>query len=300
MSRHIGHDAPSPGNAEVRDYVMKVAEYWLTKLDIDGYRVDCAWAVEDHFPGFGLELRRRLAAIKPGVFLLGEGDVNETRFFESGAYESGYDWTLRGFDDGSALPAAFAGWMAPQDLHFMLTRTLPAGARPFRFAENHDHPRAASLWGLAGSKVAHTIVLTSAGIPDVFGGAEVGFAPPLDRQWSENDPVVWNFSSPMYEYMKKLVSIRKEYLKSDLSQRWIPNDSGSIYSSLSVAGINRIITVANFSKTDKTVTLTLDDAELVGMTGLTDLVRDVGVPYAGGGFLTMTLGGHGTAILLVR
>lgn len=284
---------------EVRGYLLDVAEFWMRKLDIDGYRVDCAWAVANRYPGFGAELRARLAGIKPEVFLLGEGDVDEGRYFESGGYDGAYDWALRGFGDPStALPAAFAGLLSPRELHATLTRDLPPGGLPFRFAENHDHFRAAALWGLAGSIVAHTIVLTSRGYPDVFGGAEVGFATPIDRQWSENDPVVWDFSSPMYPYMKKLVAIRRLYLASDLLQRWIENDSPSVYASLSVSGTNRVITVASFSDAPTTVTLTLDAPELWGTIELTDLVREVEVPYAGGGALTLTLDPYGTAVLL--
>ncbi len=233
-------------NPEVREYLYRVAEYWIPKLDIDGYRVDVAWGLEDRAPGFGRELRRRVAALKPDAFLLGEGNVNEQQFFDS-SYDAAYDWDLRGFannvEGSGALVNVFDDVWAPQQLHETLARALPG--LPFRFAENHDHPRAASLWGVSGSKVAHTVVLTSRGIPDVFGGGEVGFAPALDEQ---NDQVVWNFESPLYEYMKKVIAIRRQYLSSDLSQHWVPNDrGGSVYSSLAVSGTNRVLTVANFS-----------------------------------------------------
>lgn len=108
------------------------------------------------------------------------------------------------------------------------------------------------------------------------------------------------FGSPMYEYMKRLVAIRRQYLSSDLTQHWISNDQGaSVYSSLSVSGKNRVVTVANFSSASKTVTLTLNDPELRSIGGITDLLHDTTVTYDGGGYLALTLEGRGTAILLV-
>jgi cyclomaltodextrinase / maltogenic alpha-amylase / neopullulanase len=283
-------------NPEVREYLYQVAEHWVSKLDIDGYRVDVAWGLEDRHLGFGGVLKERIAAIKPTAFLLGEGDVDDGRFFANG-YDSAYDWALRGFGDPGALPGAFAGSTTPAQLHATLTRELPSGGQPFRFAENHDHPRAATLWGAGGSRVAHTILLTSRGYPDVFGGAEVGFAPAVGHQ---NDPVVWNYGSPLYGYMKRLVAIRRQYLRSDLTQHWIANDSASVYSSLSVSGTNRLLTVASFSTAGTTVTLTLADPAVGTIGGITDLLHDTEVPYDGSGSLRLALEGRGTAILLLR
>jgi len=65
--------------------------------------------------------------------------------------------------------------------------------------------------------------------------------------WSQLDPVVWDYSCPLFEYFPKIGGIRKRYLKSDLLQYWVPNDNDAIYSSLSVSSTNRLLTVANFS-----------------------------------------------------
>jgi hypothetical protein len=139
----------------------------------------------------------------------------------------------------------FDGSTAPRKLHDILTRNLPAGGLPLRFIDNHDHPRSASLLSLDGSKVAHTIVLTAKGYPLVFGGAEAGFAPSADHEYSQNDPVVWDYNSPVYAHLKQLIAIRNQYLKSDLKQYWIDNDSNTIYSSLSVSGTNKLIILSN-------------------------------------------------------
>lgn len=284
-------------NPEVAEYLLGVAEHWMRELDIDGYRVDCAWALEERapsHPGFGFGLRARLEAVKPDPFLLGEGSASEPRFF---AYDGAYDWELRGFGPPGALPDALEGRISPAQLHATLARALP-DALPLRFAENHDHPRAATLWGLGGSRVAHTVVLTSRGYPLVFGGGEVGFAPPIGRQ---NDPVAWDYGSPLYEYMKKLVAIRRRYLRNELTQRWIPGDAWTVYASLSTSGTNRVLTVASFSGAPTTVTLALAEEAVGPVSGIADLLRDgAAVPWDGSGALTLALEGWGTAVLLLR
>ncbi len=288
-------------NREVREYLYAVAVYWVKKLDIDGYRVDVAWGPEDRFPGFGAELKKRLAAVKPDVFLLAEGNVNEARFFKNG-YDSAYDWDVRGFGytDKNIFPGLFDGSKTPKQLYDALTRKLPANGLPFRFIENQDHPRAASLWGAAASQAAYAIVLTSRGYPNVFGGAEVGFAPSADHEYSQDDPVVWDYHSPLFAYFKQLIAIRNQYLKSDLKQYWIENNSKSVYSSLSVSGDNKLIVIVNCADRGTAVMLKLNYPELGNIHDLTDIMNRTSVPYDGKGSLTVTLGGYETKILLVK
>ncbi len=291
-------------NPNAKQYMFDVAEYWVYKLDIDGYRVDVAMLLEDRHPGVSGQLISKLETIKPSIFMLAEGYVNEARFFDNG-YDSAYDWDIRGWDwsesTANSLNKVFAGTMSLAELHDYLARPIAGAGLPLRFAENHDMTRAVTEWGIGGSKVAHTVVMMSRGYPMFFGGGEVGFTPGDPTvPWSQLDPVVWDYTCPLYEYFPKIGNIRKQYLTNDLLQHWITNDNPAIYSSLSVSGVNRLITVANFSDTSKTVTLSLTIPELGAINSLTDLITDSAVSYAGGGSLTMTLEGYGTAILLIQ
>ena len=53
----------------VREYLFGVAEHWL-RFGIDGWRLDVPEEIED--PSFWPEFRRRVRAIKPDAYLLGE------------------------------------------------------------------------------------------------------------------------------------------------------------------------------------------------------------------------------------
>ena len=59
-------------NKDVRDYFIKAAKYWVQEYDIDGYRCDVAWGVEERNSDFWQEWRTALKNIKPEVFLEAE------------------------------------------------------------------------------------------------------------------------------------------------------------------------------------------------------------------------------------
>ena len=54
---------------EVRDYLIGVCETWVKKYDVDGIRLDVANEIS-HI--FCKELRTRMKAIKPDIYILGE------------------------------------------------------------------------------------------------------------------------------------------------------------------------------------------------------------------------------------
>lgn len=57
-------------NPQVREYVMGIAEYWLREFDIDGWRLDVPFEIKTE--GFWEEFRRRVKAVKPDAYIVGE------------------------------------------------------------------------------------------------------------------------------------------------------------------------------------------------------------------------------------
>jgi glycosidase len=101
-------------NPNAKEYMFTVAEYWMKKLDIDGYRVDTALFLEDRHPGVSRELINRLEKIKPDVFMLAEGFVGDKIFFNNG-YDTAYDYDIRSTDwfrySADSLNKVFKGTM---------------------------------------------------------------------------------------------------------------------------------------------------------------------------------------------
>lgn len=56
-------------NPKVRDYLINVCEDWVRKYDVDGIRLDVANEISHVFCK---ELRRKMKAIKPDIYILGE------------------------------------------------------------------------------------------------------------------------------------------------------------------------------------------------------------------------------------
>ncbi|NKB17981.1 MAG: glycoside hydrolase family 13 protein, partial [Pseudanabaena sp. CRU_2_10] len=63
-------------NAEVREYIMRIAEYWI-ELGVDGWRLDVPNCIKT--PGFWQEFRDRVKAVNPDAYIVGEiwGDASE-------------------------------------------------------------------------------------------------------------------------------------------------------------------------------------------------------------------------------
>jgi glycosidase len=57
-------------NAEVREFLMSIAEFWVREFDIDGWRLDVPEEITT--PGFWEEFRRRVRAVKSDIYLVGE------------------------------------------------------------------------------------------------------------------------------------------------------------------------------------------------------------------------------------
>jgi cyclomaltodextrinase len=56
-------------NPDVREYIYGVAEHWL-RFGIDGWRLDVPEEISE--PGFWEEFRRRVLAVNPEAYLVGE------------------------------------------------------------------------------------------------------------------------------------------------------------------------------------------------------------------------------------
>lgn len=175
--------------------------------------------------------------------------------FDDG-FNSVYDWELRGWTEDKGLPGVLNGKSTLEDLNAILSETYPEGGLVMRFIENHDVERAALLYGLSKSKLAHALVFTVPGIPLLYGGAETG---QTDR-WSGPDPV----KSGLEAWFGSLIRLRSNYIDNDATLIRISNsDPEGVYSYCTQSpNGNRVITLLNFR--NKTVDIELNFSGLSG------------------------------------
>lgn len=232
-------------NPDVRQYFIDVATYWVRNFDIDGYRCDVAWGVEERSSLFWQEWREALKNIKPEVFLEAEASSAESVYYNE-RFDSANDWDLR-----NRILEAIQGTNTLGAMDAELRRNYPAHARPFRFLENHDESRMAAAYDTERSKLAHTIIFMANGVPLIYSGGEVG-------ELTGRGLINWSDPDGVRPYFKRLVEIRKTFLRNDVNIERISNsDAADVYSFASINEPNTLVTVANF-RGDAVTDLTVD------------------------------------------
>lgn len=256
-------------NDDVQKYFIEAAKYWVQEYNIDGFRCDVAWGVEERSTTYWQNWRRELKNIKPELYLLAEAN-SENVYYEN-RFESAYDWDAR-----NRIIGIFNGNSNIAALDAQIRKTYPENAMPFRFIENHDEARIISTHGKRRALLAQTIIFTLDGIPLLYAGSEAG-------ELTMRDLINWSDPSGVRPYFNKLLSIRAEYYNSPSLQFIANTNSEEIYS---YAVTNKpfpgddssikdkiIVTVANFSDNQTTTNLNLSQvgAEGDGPFYLTDL-----------------------------
>ncbi len=193
-------------NPDVTAEVTADAEYWLTDVGVDGFRLDAAkYLVEDgaetqntpETHAWWQTFRSAVDEKTPGALLLGE--VWDLPQVSASYVPDDLDLTFDFALDTGYLTAAQTG--DASGLGRLLTRLssirAAAGSDFGAFLSNHDMDRVASqLHGDAGQmRVAADLLLTGPGVPFVYYGEEIGMsgAKPDERI---RTPMRWDASTP--------------------------------------------------------------------------------------------------------
>jgi glycosidase len=185
--------------------LTSTAEFWLTDVGVDGFRLDAAkYLIEDgattqntpETHAWWKTFRAAVEAKKPGALLLGE--VYDTPQNSSSYVPDDLDLT---FDFASASTVVSAAQSGDGDsverALAKITTLYPASGGFGAFLTNHDQDRIASQLKAdpAALRVAADLLLTGPGVPFVYYGEEIGMtgAKPDERI---RTPMRWDTSSP--------------------------------------------------------------------------------------------------------
>ena len=199
-------------NPELRAYLWKNMERWITEFDADGFRLDVA----DGIPlDFWETARRRLEAIRPDVVLLAEGTRLEDQLF---AMDLNY-----GFPFFSALDGVLSGGKPASEVRKIkeqMAAGRPVGARIMHYFDNHDianddyENRREKKWGDAGNRAALFLCFTLDGVPMLYNGQEIADANrhsifgPLPIDWSRSGS---DAGKERRAFVRRLAEIRREH-----------------------------------------------------------------------------------------
>jgi cyclomaltodextrinase len=176
----IGLDYSNP---ELRSEMISSMKFWLTMVNLDGFRCDMAHLVPTSFWN---EARVELDAVKP-VFMLAEAEERE---LVEEAFDVLYNWNLMHVWNDIAkgkYSAHEIRWRIPSEI-----TDFPEGADNLMFISNHDE----NSWngseierlGLALETLA-VLIFTLPGMPLLYSGMEAG----NERRLSffDKDNITW-------------------------------------------------------------------------------------------------------------
>ena len=216
-------------NPDVREYLMQVAEHWLTR-GIDGWRLDVPQEITTD--GFWEEFRTRVRAVNPDAYIVGEVWDDATDWISAGTR---FDGTMNYLFAGYALAFAAGDRIPPhllKDLGFPLRPALDgsgfahqiesllklyppdATLANLNLLDSHDIPRVLSLCDddFTALELAVVLQMTFPGAPSVYYGSEIGMTggkDPDNRKGFVWDETTWN--TKVHDLYKSLIAIRHEH-----------------------------------------------------------------------------------------
>lgn len=189
---------------DMRTAMIDAMKYWVTEVDIDGYRCDFSGGVPTDFWNAA---NTQLQALKP-LYMLSENDSDFSQL--ESAFVSNYGWNFM-----SAMNSFASSGGTNMDLYPSLVRfksQYPAGTFPMTFITNHDE----NSWNgteyeRLGPYVKRfsALYFTVPGMPLIYNGQEIGLNRRLE--FFENDPISWKTtatSTALTEFYRKLVALK--------------------------------------------------------------------------------------------
>ncbi len=218
-------------NPQVREYLMRVGEYWLGK-GIDGWRLDVP--SEIHSAGFWPEFRQRVKAINPEAYLVGEvwgdgrpwlhGDqfdgVRTYLFAEAAiAFSAGHRVRRETVEGRSYAPwPGIDGRAYAAKIDHLLRRyPWPIQLTQLNLLDSHDPSRFIPIAGDARASVrlGTLLLFTFPGAPSIYYGDEIGLTGALPPDYWARKTFPWEhperWDSDALALHKALIALRRSH-----------------------------------------------------------------------------------------
>ena len=218
-------------NAQVREYIMRIGEYWIRK-GIDGWRLDVP--MEIRTTGFWAEFRGRVRAINPDAYLVGEIWEDAREWLKGDQFDATMNYLFTGpalafagrhrVDEATIAGRAYEPYPGISGTGYRerIDRLLSLYAWPIQLAQlnlldSHDTSRALSVLGgdVRSLELASLLLFTFPGAPSIYYGSEIGLdgAAPGDR-WARKSfpwdhPDTWN--DDLLAMTKALIALRRAH-----------------------------------------------------------------------------------------
>jgi cyclomaltodextrinase / maltogenic alpha-amylase / neopullulanase len=218
-------------NPEVREYLLKVARYWVEEFDIDGWRLDVANEV-DH--SFWREFRTAVKSVKPDAYILGEIWHDSMNWLQGDQFDAvmNYPFTNAALDfvAKETIDAKVFAEKMTAVLHMYPENVNEAA---FNLLGSHDTKRVLTFCdeNKDKMKLLFLLMLTFKGTPCIYYGDEIGMT-------GGNDPgcrkcMEWDESKQdleLFNHIQALLSLRQNHkiLANDGEIKFIKADEQTL------------------------------------------------------------------------
>jgi len=229
-------------NADMRKAMLDAMKYWITEVNIDGYRCDYAEGVPHNF---WQDAIKELKTLKGNnLLMLAEG--GENALFADG-FDLVYGWNFVG-----QLEQVYAGKTTLTKLyeaHKSEYSGVAAGKQRMRYITNHDLANDNSpiqvYGGERGAISAYIIASTLGGSPMIYSSQEIGYAKSLS--FFTQQSMDWSSNQSYRNEYEQIMAIRKAStaLKSGTLKTYETGKIASYYRSDSNEGILIMVNPTN-------------------------------------------------------
>lgn len=261
-------------NPQVREYIMKVAEYWLHQ-GIDGWRLDVPFCITS--PGFWNEFRERVKKINSEAYIVGEVWWDSTNYLQGDQFDAVMNYLFTEpvlqfvgqdhLDRRHAISGKSYDPYPPIDgEHF----AVKIEKQVFRYdweisqaqlnlLDSHDTPRLITICSgdRASLKLATLFLMTFPGAPSVYYGDEIGLPGADDPDcrrtmpWAEQE----NWDQELLSVHKQLIGLRHHYKSLRRGTYRGAGANKTCYAFSRTLGKERLIIAANVGTQSETLTL---------------------------------------------
>lgn len=213
---------------EVKEYLLRVAAYWIEEFNIDGWRLDVANEV-DH--AFWREFRKAVKAIKPDLYILGEIWHDALPWLQGDQFDAVMNYP---FTTAITEYIAKENLTATQFSHHItkVINQYPNNVNEvaFNLLGSHDTARILTLSGGNKNKVKlqKVVQFSLPGTPCIYYGDEIGMSGETDPGCREC--MIWEKDrqdGDMFQFVKKLISLRKTYRFTESPMFLYTNDKAN-------------------------------------------------------------------------
>lgn len=249
----LNHDNP-----EVRRYLLNVVARWMRRVPFDGWRLDTANEVPDHF---WREFRREVKRVRPDAVIIGEIWGDATHWLRGDMFDAVMNYPWRGFVLDWVAFRRTSPSVLDERLR-LLAMSYPRAVTygMYNMLSSHDTHRLRTLCGGDWRKVrlAFLLQMTLPGAPAIYYGDEVGMEGgniPDNRR-----PMDWNppaEGKALGEYVASLVRLRKQYIALRRGN-WVTlltDDRQNVYAYLRQHGKEQVLVIVNNGEKPATVRL---------------------------------------------